>query len=67
MIIKKIFIVVTAAFVITLKSLDCHVIGLSRRQQNDAIATPAFPPLRPLPWGQVNFIHTTDNHGKKLN
>jgi 2',3'-cyclic-nucleotide 2'-phosphodiesterase (5'-nucleotidase family) len=22
-----------------------------------------LPPLKPLAWGDVNFIHTTDTHG----
>lgn len=24
---------------------------------------PASAPLRELPWGQLNFLHTTDTHG----
>ncbi|KAI8979381.1 Metallo-dependent phosphatase-like protein [Mycotypha africana] len=40
-----------------------HVHQIDKRQQKDAIATPEIPPLRPLPWGDVNFLHTTDSHG----
>jgi 2',3'-cyclic-nucleotide 2'-phosphodiesterase (5'-nucleotidase family) len=54
---------IVATFIVAFTGLDCHLIGL-RRQQNDAISTPSSPPLRPLPWGEINFIHTTDNHGK---
>ncbi|MCJ1308794.1 hypothetical protein MMC25_002449 [Agyrium rufum] len=25
--------------------------------------TPVAAPIRPLPWGQLNFLHTTDTHG----
>lgn len=50
-------------FVIAFNSVACHVIGLGKRQQDDAIATPGITELRPLPWGKVNFIHTTDTHG----
>lgn len=30
-------------------------------QPNAPSAAPA--PIRPLPWGQLNFVHTTDTHG----
>ena len=26
-------------------------------------APPVSAPLRDLPWGQLNFLHTTDTHG----
>ena len=26
-------------------------------------ALPVSAPLRDLPWGQLNFLHTTDTHG----
>ena len=26
-------------------------------------APPVSAPLRGLPWGQLNFLHTTDTHG----
>lgn len=26
-------------------------------------APPVSAPLRELPWGQINFLHTTDTHG----
>ena len=26
-------------------------------------ASPVSAPLRELPWGQINFLHTTDTHG----
>lgn len=26
-------------------------------------ASPVSAPLRGLPWGQLNFLHTTDTHG----
>lgn len=53
-----------ATFAIAFNSVACHVIGLEKRQQDDAIATPGISELRLLPWGKVNFIHTTDTHGK---
>ena len=36
---------------------------IDKRQQKDAIKTPYISNLRPLVWGDVNFIHTTDTHG----
>ena len=36
-----------------------------RRQQKDAVVTPGTQGIRPLVWGDVNFIHTTDTHGKE--
>ncbi|KAL0145449.1 vacuolar protein [Mucor lusitanicus] len=36
---------------------------IDKRQQKDAVKTPFIPNLRPLVWGDVNFIHTTDTHG----
>ena len=37
---------------------DAH--GHKRRLQPSATLV---PPSRPLQWGDVNFIHTTDTHG----
>jgi hypothetical protein len=39
-----------------------HIIN--KRQQKDAVNTPNLPELKPLVWGDVNFIHSTDTHGK---
>lgn len=36
---------------------------IDKRQQKDAVKTPFISNLRPLVWGDVNFIHTTDTHG----
>lgn len=36
---------------------------IQKRIQPDAVNSPALPPLNPLAWGDVNFIHTTDTHG----
>ena len=36
---------------------------IDKRQQKDAVKTPFISSLRPLVWGDVNFIHTTDTHG----
>lgn len=33
-----------------------------KRMQPDAKEAP-YPPQRPLEWGQINFLHTTDTHG----
>ncbi|KAF1985429.1 Metallo-dependent phosphatase [Aulographum hederae CBS 113979] len=35
---------------------------LIKRIQPDALGSP-IAPSRPLEWGQVNFLHTTDTHG----
>lgn len=42
-----------------------HGLYIDKRQQKDAIKTPYISNLRPLIWGDVNFIHTTDTHGNK--
>ena len=34
----------------------------SRRMQPDAVNA-TVTPTRPLEWGQLNFLHTTDTHG----
>ncbi|KAI9830433.1 MAG: hypothetical protein M1819_005685 [Sarea resinae] len=39
-----------------------HIVGLARSAQPSAPSPPALP-LRDLPWGQLNFLHTTDTHG----
>ncbi|KAL2826136.1 Metallo-dependent phosphatase-like protein [Aspergillus cavernicola] len=44
----------------TVKSADLHII--SPQQQKEAFNTTELP-RAPLPWGKVNFIHTTDTHG----
>lgn len=38
--------------------------SINKRQQRDAVNTPDLPELKPLVWGDVNFIHSTDTHGK---
>ncbi|KAG1494835.1 hypothetical protein G6F46_008057 [Rhizopus delemar] len=40
---------------------NAHVID--KRQQKDAVNTSKLPKLKPLAWGDVNFIHSTDTHG----
>ncbi|CAO3675668.1 unnamed protein product [Rhizopus microsporus] len=50
-----------AAGLLLSHSVSGHVID--KRQQKDAVKSPELPPLRPLVWGDVNFIHTTDTHG----
>ena len=35
--------------------------GVSAAQPS--AASPVSAPLRGLPWGQLNFLHTTDTHG----
>lgn len=35
---------------------------LSRRQQPESLNA-TTPPKKPLEWGQLNFLHTTDTHG----
>ena len=42
---------------------NAHVID--KRQQKDAVKTSKLPKLKPLAWGDVNFIHSTDTHGNK--
>jgi 2',3'-cyclic-nucleotide 2'-phosphodiesterase (5'-nucleotidase family) len=34
-----------------------------KRMQPDAAGGAAYGPSRPLEWGQINFMHTTDTHG----
>ena len=38
---------------------DGHTHELSRR----AVSPQLTPPTRPLEWGDINIIHTTDSHG----
>lgn len=45
-------------------SLVVNAHPLTRRQQPEAVNTPQLD-LEPLAWGDVNFIQTTDTHGKK--
>lgn len=45
-------------------SLVVNAHPLTRRQQPEAVNTPKLD-LEPLAWGDVNFIQTTDTHGKK--
>ncbi|CAK7201991.1 hypothetical protein SEUCBS139899_004709 [Sporothrix eucalyptigena] len=48
----------TAAFVAAVAAL----VPLVQAMQPDAV--PPLPaPMRPLQWGQINFLHTTDTHG----
>lgn len=54
------FILVIAGLLLS-HSVNGHAID--KRQQKDAVKSPELPPLRPLVWGDVNFIHTTDTHG----
>lgn len=45
-------------------SLAVSAHPLAPRQQPEAVNTPKLD-LEPLSWGDVNFIQTTDTHGKK--
>lgn len=38
------------------------LLNLGRASQPRA-RQPVSAPLRDLPWGQLNFLHTTDTHG----
>ncbi|EQK99020.1 Ser/Thr protein phosphatase family [Ophiocordyceps sinensis CO18] len=38
------------------------LLALARASQPGAVA-PVAAPMRDLPWGQLNFLHTTDTHG----
>ena len=44
-------------------SLAVSAHPFTRRQQPEAVDTPKLD-LDPLAWGDVNFIQTTDTHGK---
>ncbi len=49
-----------------LRSTNClllvTLVALGRSTQSSA-PEPVSAPLRELPWGQLNFLHTTDTHG----
>ncbi|KAI8645414.1 Metallo-dependent phosphatase-like protein [Parasitella parasitica] len=52
------------ALIVSISIVDAvHGLYIDKRQQKDAAKTPPLPHLRPLIWGDVNFIHTTDTHG----
>lgn len=38
------------------------LLSFGRASQPRALQ-PVSAPLRDLPWGQLNFLHTTDTHG----
>jgi 2',3'-cyclic-nucleotide 2'-phosphodiesterase (5'-nucleotidase family) len=38
------------------------LLSLAAAEQPSA-PKPVAAPMRPLPWGQLNFLHTTDTHG----
>ena len=44
------------------KALALSVATAVFAAQPSAVA-PVSAPLRELPWGQLNFLHTTDTHG----
>ncbi|KAG1453948.1 hypothetical protein G6F56_007440 [Rhizopus delemar] len=44
-----------------ISQINGHVVD--KRQQKDAVQTSKLAKLRPLVWGDVNFIHSTDTHG----
>ncbi|MCJ1281384.1 hypothetical protein MMC26_000703 [Xylographa opegraphella] len=37
--------------------------GIVAQAAQPSAAAPVSAPLRELPWGQINFLHTTDTHG----
>jgi 2',3'-cyclic-nucleotide 2'-phosphodiesterase (5'-nucleotidase family) len=47
---------------VVIQATSAHVV-IQKRVQPDAVKSFALPPLKPLAWGDVNFIHTTDTHG----
>ena len=49
---------------VVLASLNGVVCDVEKRQQSDAVKTPELNALRPLQWADVNFLQTTDTHGK---
>jgi 2',3'-cyclic-nucleotide 2'-phosphodiesterase (5'-nucleotidase family) len=38
------------------------LLSLAAAEQPSALK-PVAAPMRPLPWGQLNFLQTTDTHG----
>ena len=36
---------------------------LAAQAAQPSTPSPIAAPLRDLPWGQLNFLHTTDSHG----
>lgn len=47
---------------VTSASLVCAFLTVTKAVQPSA-PSPISAPLRQLPWGQLNFLHTTDTHG----
>ncbi len=38
-------------------------LSTTTRAVQTSAPSPVQAPLRDLPWGQLNFLHTTDTHG----
>ena len=43
--------------------LSLATITSRARATQPSALPPVSAPLRDLPWGQLNFLHTTDTHG----
>lgn len=43
--------------------VDFLLLAAAVRAAQPAAPSPKAAPLRDLPWGQINFLHTTDTHG----
>ena len=56
------FSLVTVATLLLTTIVNGHPFSLEKREQSGVPATPDLK-LKPLDWGDVNFIHTTDTHG----
>jgi 2',3'-cyclic-nucleotide 2'-phosphodiesterase (5'-nucleotidase family) len=50
------------AFAQSEESARAQASKIAPRMQPDSHNTTHWP-TRPLPWGEINFIHTTDTHG----
>lgn len=58
------FIVSAVAATLLSTLARAHPADFSKREQPGVPETPKLNNLRPLEWGDINFIHTTDIHGE---
>ena len=47
----------------TVRTALLLALPLAARAAQPSAPSPIAAPLRDLPWGQLNFLHTTDSHG----
>ena len=47
----------------TVRTALLLALPLTAQAAQPSAPSPIAAPLRDLPWGQLNFLHTTDSHG----